>query len=694
MSATRRRLTALLTAVLALALIGLVLASTSAPTASSVKAAVVNQDQMVELGGQMVPMGRQLAAELVKQDSRFDWEITTADLAATGLSDGTYAVVVSIPEEFSKNLTSLAGVTGPAAKSDATVEQGKITVEAQPGATEDQKYAIESVTQAAATALGHQVSDTFVSGLMGGLTQMQTQLGEAAKGAGQLADGTVKADDGLTQLDQGAGQLADGAGAASQGISELAAGTGTLVSGIGSAADGAQLLADNTQTLADGMVQLGAGSGQVSTQVGQGIDQFGTQMTAGASAFVQGNNGYIDQAVKPTAQTLQAATGAIEALCASADPANATQQAICSQFPPAQLEGMNQLAAGTLAGADGVVAGGNALVAGIPVGVEQLKQGVTSGIDQYGALVSEAADGAGKLAAGSQEFASQLATAGTQAQALVSGAQQAADGVSQLAKGATALADGTGQAAAGMNQLSTGVTQLADGLGQAVDQIPSFTDDQISQLVVGITAPVATPTVAPQGSGVSAQAIATFAAMLWLMTFALALVFPAFAAHLVESVRPSVRLAFAAWWAPAAWSAGIGAVAGIILGRWAEVDGSKVAALALVGAVAAASFYAVNQALAAALGVAGRIVSIGMFGIALSAAVTATGSTALSSLAAFLPAGLAGTVASFLVIPGSASGTRALVGLVVWALGAFAVTVWATARRRAKPGSLTREATA
>ena len=73
-----------------------------------VQAAVVNLDEPVELDGQTVPLGRQLAGGLVsggsgeeKVDTNFDWVLTDEADAKAGLDSGSYAAVVTIPETFS-----------------------------------------------------------------------------------------------------------------------------------------------------------------------------------------------------------------------------------------------------------------------------------------------------------------------------------------------------------------------------------------------------------------------------------------------------------------------------------------------------------------------------------------------------------------------------------------------------------------
>jgi len=58
-----------------------------------VEAAVVNLDEPVRLNGQLAPLGRQLAGELVEgaEEENFRWTLTDNEDASDGLAAGRYA---------------------------------------------------------------------------------------------------------------------------------------------------------------------------------------------------------------------------------------------------------------------------------------------------------------------------------------------------------------------------------------------------------------------------------------------------------------------------------------------------------------------------------------------------------------------------------------------------------------------------
>lgn len=74
----------------------------------TIEAAIVNNDDGAKVDGKTVPIGRQLTSGLVGEDeNNIHWVITDEEDAKNGLSDGTYAAKLTIPEGFSRAVTSV-----------------------------------------------------------------------------------------------------------------------------------------------------------------------------------------------------------------------------------------------------------------------------------------------------------------------------------------------------------------------------------------------------------------------------------------------------------------------------------------------------------------------------------------------------------------------------------------------------------
>ncbi|MFI6424816.1 YhgE/Pip family protein [Promicromonospora sp. NPDC050880] len=530
-------------ALLPLMILGLLISALWNPQErlDTVKAAIVNLDEPVEVQGQTVPLGRQLAAGLVSggetadaeagqaaavpaSDASYDWEITDESAAADGLADGTYAAVVTIPEDFSAAATSFSG-DDPAEARQATIDVATPTN----GRVLDDALA-QVVAQTATSVLGSTLTETYVDNVLVGFSTLSEELGKAADGAGQLADGANEAGEGAQQLADGAGELANGATEAGAGAQELAAGAhqtadgvsgvqagvSSLSGGAGQWAAGADQWAAGADQAASGVNQLAAGAGQSAAgarDLASGADDLatgaegvasGAQNLAGGlaetSAKLQGTGGVPGPAAAAT-KLADGATGVSGGVTKLVTELKATCDELGIVAPPdmcgpeqiAELEalqaGAEQVAAGAtgLAGTPGKEPTGlyelTAGISGLSQGAQELSgyaTQVSGGVTQLAGGTHQLADGLGELQTGADQAAvgvSQLSggarelsgAAGgiaTGANQLASGAGQLAAGTSQLATGVDGLASGVTELGTGTSQLATGVGGLADGVGE------------------------------------------------------------------------------------------------------------------------------------------------------------------------------------------------------------------------------------
>lgn len=528
-----------LATVLAAAVIGLlalvvVLAAIGRPASgdalttsrTTMTGAIVNEDAGTEIDGQTVPLGRQLAAEIVENPGPYEWLITDEEDATAGLADGTYDVVVTIPEAFSAAAMSFADEPGLA--TSATID-----VATRPGSPADADAVAQLITSAAAASLGTDLTENYLQNVLIGFTTTGEQLGEAADGASDLADGaTQSADgaaqlaDGLTQSADGATQLADGtqalasgaadaaAGAnefatgadtlasgasqAAAGVSELATGAGALAVGATQSADGAAQLATGADQAATGMDELATGGAQLAT----GADDLAggaSELAAGVSASADGATQLADGVGQLDASTGDLTAGAtgvadgadglatglggylayVEATCAaglSTGPACESLQAPTTLPDGTVLPPLSSL----VGGASDLTVGAEAL----SDGVGQLADGITAlnspelgapalaaGLAQLSTGASELATGAEDLSTGVTDLSGGIDQAATGISGLADGAGALATGSAELAEGTGALATGADQAASGVEQVASGTGDLATGAGDLADGV-------------------------------------------------------------------------------------------------------------------------------------------------------------------------------------------------------------------------------
>ena len=157
-----------------------------------IHAAVVNHDKAVTVNGQVVPLGRQLASEMVaREGTNISWTIADEEDAAAGLREGRYSAVVTIPEGFSEAATSFSSNDADIAK-QATVD---VSV------SENSPLADAALAHEIAGLATDTINSTLTKGYLENIYVGFNRVGEQFK--------TVV--DGAGKLNQAGSQLADGA---------------------------------------------------------------------------------------------------------------------------------------------------------------------------------------------------------------------------------------------------------------------------------------------------------------------------------------------------------------------------------------------------------------------------------------------------------------------------------------------------
>lgn len=513
----------------------------------TITAAVVNHDEPVEIDGQLVPLGRVLAANLIAGGTdgesgegadtsgateaaevtdvragdtpNFTWVLTDEADAQAGLDDGSYATVVTIPENFSAAATSLSGDPDDAEQAHIEIaesDRGRLIDTALSGI----------VTQTATTVLNQQLGEQFVGSVFVGMNELHKGIGEAADGAGkladggaqladgatQLADGTILLADGTRQLANGAGELSTGAGSLAGGAADLATGTGALSTGASGIATGTKGLSEGASSLSDGVTGLATGLREFAegdgTAENPGLSGFATgmdQLAVGARTLATGDGSDENPGLAGLSTGVAEYTGGINSILTglqdnagiAIEPLQIVSDAIRNGTIPLPPELVGEMTATELANQlDAVVnelqgavtddpeseivklknAGIqlSAGAAGAAAGAETLAQGIEAsagGANDLSAGAIALADGAAQLSGGASALAVGSSDLATGAEQLSGGVAGVADGASQLSTGAAGLAEGTVGLATGTADLAAGVPDLADGATQLADGV-------------------------------------------------------------------------------------------------------------------------------------------------------------------------------------------------------------------------------
>jgi putative membrane protein len=289
-------------------------------------------------------------------------------------------------------------------------------------------------------------------------------------------------------------------------------------------------------------------------------------------------------------------------------------------------------------------------------------------------------------AAGAAEVASGAASSASGGASVADGATGVAEGADSSASGGASVADGAESLASGAEQTDSGAQQLADGLGEAVEQIPTYTDADITTLSAVVATPAAARFPSPAEGSQSVPLIAALA--LWVGAIALAPAHAAVARSKLLTSRSSLSLAVVTTGPVAAIGAGQGLGVALALLAFVDVQAPLWAYLA-AGTVVGVVFAVINTGLATMLGGLGRMLEVVVASLILVVGIVSTAPSTLETLAALVPTAPAGTVLRAGI--GVGSGWGALAGLLLWGVFGFVLVIAGAAVRRRGAGLLARD---
>lgn len=494
--------------------------------------AVVNLDKTSELNGKKFKLGDDVIAEM-KKSKDLDYHFVSEDKASKGIKKGDYYMVITFPENFSENATTLMN------KKPKTVQLDYQT-------TRGHNYISSKMSESAMNQLKSEVSknitETYTKEIFAKLGDMKSGMKEASDGSNKLADGTSSALDGSKELSSNLNTLSSSSLTFTDGANNLNSGLNKYVSGVNQAANGGQQLSSGADQFVSGTQQLAAGTQTLadkSKELSAGLTEL-TQKTA-LSAEQQAQISQLQNGLTDLNNAIQNGakdTGSADSVkndLASVKKSLEDTQTILSDIVPNQIKAMaqtkaynslktdqqNELNAAILNSAQSTLSpiqtsmtsvadsltdvgnqlmgiqnqtkelaqnsnvalpGANAIISQLSTGLSDvnstLANQVTPGFAQYADGVNQANAGAQQLASKSKDLQSgtmQLVSGLSQLQAngstLTSGSNQLAGGAQQISSGSQQLANGGSSLTSGLGTLNTGANNLSTALTKADDTL-------------------------------------------------------------------------------------------------------------------------------------------------------------------------------------------------------------------------------
>ncbi|WP_354641739.1 YhgE/Pip domain-containing protein [Kitasatospora camelliae] len=694
--------------------------------------ALVNQDRTVTVDGKEVNVGRDVVSSL--QESRtFGWRETTAEDAAKGVASGKYYLSLTIPEEFSRNITG--------SNSDHP-ERGTLRVQTN----DSNNYVVGSISRTVFTQLRAGVSAKssakFYDKIFVGFSDLHEKTLTAAEGADKLNTGAGEARQGSAQLAEGsrtaqdaAGKLAEGGTAAKQGADRLASGAETaagaadrLAAGLDQAKQGSGDLTAGLTRIDDSLAQLSEGAGRVADGTRQLADQVGTE-AAKVSPLLHTYGRQIQDAAALTAKAAhdlrtglkdlpvrsakvladtRSTVAELDAVYAQRCPADQAATAQCrldarvvdlahqllanaerldavvqkdvprlDEFAAdaAQVEQLaRKLSQDGLADAfDAKVAKIGELDAGarrLADGAAQLKQGTTQALTGIRTLDG----GLGRLAEGAHGLSGGLYQLSTGTRTLEDATGRIADGNGRLADGLGTLGDGAERLDDGLGRIADGTRELAGGLHQGAEQIPDYSVEQRDTRAAAMSDPV---DLARQelnkaqnyGTGLAPYFIPL---ALWVGAMVAYMLLRPLSPRALAANGPAWRVALAGWLPAAAVGLAQAALLFAVLHWWIGLEMVRTAGMLGYLVLTVLCFTAVMQWVNAKFGPAGRLLALALLMLQLT---SGGGTYPVETSPGFF-----GAIHPFLPMSYVIAGMRRLISggdlAVVWQGSAVLVAFW------------------
>ena len=478
----------------------------------SLPVAIVNEDKPVIYGGKEINIGEQLCDNLRKND-QLKFNFVDERVALDGLENGTYYMVLVVPENFSQNSTTLTSENPQKMQLDYYVNPGTNYIASKFG---------ESGVKSIKESINKSVINTYATTIYSKLDTIGDGFSKAADGSGQIYDGvgqlrsgnfqitdglktlsngcltlkegTGTLEDGLKQYTNGVSQVNDGVAQLHSGVPLLKDGVSQLQNGAVQLKDGTNQLVSNNEALNDGAAQLLDGLNTMSDQIGESLTEENLKdLERLESGLIEINDGIqtLQKAINEdykiddeTMQTIKTTVSDFEAFVKSDEftlvsrviSSNVVNweriENLCNLLESLPLSSQNKAAVKQLKDFSATMQKIQGFGAKLtPENAENLVEKANALIDAYYQL----SDGVQQLSDGGNMA---LPTASDTLKKLTNGLLSVQNGLNRttqkdgepgLIEGMTTLKNGIAQYTGGVTQVDSGVTQVKDGLVQLGD---------------------------------------------------------------------------------------------------------------------------------------------------------------------------------------------------------------------------------
>ena len=272
--------------------------------------AIVNEDKPVTYNDETLEVGNEMVDSLKDNDS-LDFHFVSSKEAKDGLKNGTYYMVITIPEDFSANASTVL---------DEHPRKMVLDYDTNPGTNYIASKLSETALNKIRTSVADTVTKTYTETVFDQIVTVGEGMTEASDGAGQLADGAIQLADGNNTITTNLNVLANSSLTFKDGADTLHVGLKKYTDGVAQLDDGSKKLKDGLSTLNNGASALASGVSQLSngsSSLAAGLNQY----TSGVSTAQAGADTLDKSSISLTAGVAALKTG-VDTLVSKNDALN------------------------------------------------------------------------------------------------------------------------------------------------------------------------------------------------------------------------------------------------------------------------------------------------------------------------------------------------------------------------------------
>ena len=589
--------------------------------------AVVNEDKPVTYEGKDVNVGEKFVDKLKDNDS-LAFNFVDKETATNGLENGTYYMVITVPQDFSKNATTLL---------DKNPKKMVLEYATNPAKNYIASKMSQSALSKIQTSIANSVTETYAQTVFEQFESMGDSLDEAA-------DGSLELKDGLTKLEDGGVKISDGLNTLSESMLTFTDGTTSLSKGLDTYLSGVESLSSASKELAAGASKLAAGASTLNSSV-QGISIPSVELSV--SSYADKLSSGIGSAVSNKVSSTLTADATVSAVSSAIlKDANIAQMVGALQSVGYTKEQAQSLVVGivsntlkgvsgnitadsitnsispTVSSTIGQIAGGAAEKGALAV-ASQVNSNLSSYEEMFTTLksatktlsdgLSTLSTGADKLNAGANKLVANNSALKSGMSSLSSGANKISSGVNELHTGSVTLTDGLKTASEGTETLQSGLSEGANKLKDKLEFVSDSTSDMFSAPVDSKETQIST--VPDNGHAMAAYIMIVG---LWVGAMAFCSVYP------ISKQKGQIKSGFGFWLGKASIMYPVMIIGSLVMvGALSYFNGFNPVNLGetlLIASLSAVTFVSMLYLLNVVFGVVGRFLGLVLMIVQLSGA--------------------------------------------------------------------------